>query len=143
MAYNRNGTGRRRNIPLLIALDRAGITQGELAKRAGVSGATVSLLMRQQHAPHSATALKIAEVLNSSVATLFRGAYRFRRSRGTDGVDECLHAIKQYRADHPAARWKELFINIPNHYLTSHSMRTALQEAVKTRKRYAGQRSTL
>ena len=51
---------------------RDGLNQTDLAKKAGVSRQTISLLERDEYTPSVIIALKIAQVFNESVENVFR-----------------------------------------------------------------------
>lgn len=51
---------------------RDGLNQTELAKLAGVSRQTISLLEREEYTPSIVIALKIAQIFNESVENVFR-----------------------------------------------------------------------
>ena len=51
---------------------RDGLNQTDLAKKAGVSRQTVSLLERDEYTPSVVIALKIAQIFNESVENVFR-----------------------------------------------------------------------
>ena len=51
---------------------RDGLNQTELAKKAGVSRQTISLLERDEYTPSVIIALKIAQIFNESVENVFR-----------------------------------------------------------------------
>lgn len=51
---------------------RDGLNQTELAKKAGVSRQTISLLERDEYTPSVVIALKIAQIFNESVENVFR-----------------------------------------------------------------------
>jgi hypothetical protein len=45
--------------------------------------------------------------------------------KGKGPAQDVRRRIEEYRKDHPGAGWDELFKNVPNHYSSSKSMRTA------------------
>ena len=51
---------------------RDGLNQTDLAKRAGVSRQTVSLLERDEYTPSIIIALKISQIFNETVESVFR-----------------------------------------------------------------------
>ena len=51
---------------------RDGLNQTDLAKKAGVSRQTISLLVRDEYTPSVVIALKIAQIFNESVENVFR-----------------------------------------------------------------------
>ena len=51
---------------------RDGLNQTDLAKKAGVSRQTISLLERDEYTPSVVIALKIAQIFNESVENIFR-----------------------------------------------------------------------
>ena len=51
---------------------RDGLNQTDLAKKAGVSRQTISLLERDEYTPSVVIALKIAQIFNESVENVFR-----------------------------------------------------------------------
>ena len=51
---------------------RDGLNQTDLAKKAGVSRQTISLLERDKYTPSVVIALKIAQIFNESVENVFR-----------------------------------------------------------------------
>ena len=51
---------------------RDGLNQTDLAKKAGVSRQTISLLERDEYTPSVVIALKIAQIVNESVENVFR-----------------------------------------------------------------------
>ena len=51
---------------------RDGLNQTELAKKAGVSRQTISLLERDEYTPSVVIALKIAQIFNENVENVFR-----------------------------------------------------------------------
>ena len=51
---------------------RDGLNQTGLAKKAGVSRQTISLLERDEYTPSVVIALKIAQIFNESVENVFR-----------------------------------------------------------------------
>ena len=51
---------------------RDGLNQTDLAKKAGVSRQTISLLERDDYTPSVVIALKIAQIFNESVENVFR-----------------------------------------------------------------------
>ena len=51
---------------------RDGLNQTDLAKKAGVSRQTISLLERDEYTPPVVIALKIAQIFNESVENVFR-----------------------------------------------------------------------
>ncbi|RSJ74477.1 helix-turn-helix transcriptional regulator [Streptococcus cristatus] len=51
---------------------RDGLNQTDLAKEAGVSRQTISLLERDEYTPSVVIALKIAQIFNESVENVFR-----------------------------------------------------------------------
>ena len=51
---------------------RDGLNQTDLAKKAGVSRQTISLLERDEYTPSVVIALKIAQMFNESVENVFR-----------------------------------------------------------------------
>lgn len=51
---------------------RDGMNQTDLAKKAGVSRQTISLLERDEYTPSVVIALKIAQIFNESVENVFR-----------------------------------------------------------------------
>ena len=51
---------------------RDGLNQTDLAKKAGVSRQTMSLLERDEYTPSVVIALKIAQIFNESVENVFR-----------------------------------------------------------------------
>ena len=51
---------------------RYGLNQTDLAKKAGVSRQTISLLERDEYTPSVVIALKIAQIFNESVENVFR-----------------------------------------------------------------------
>ena len=51
---------------------RDGLNQTDLAKKAGVSRQTISLLERDEYTPAVVIALKIAQIFNESVENVFR-----------------------------------------------------------------------
>ena len=51
---------------------RDGLNQTDLAKLAGVSRQTVSLLERDQYTPSIIIALKISQIFNETVESVFR-----------------------------------------------------------------------
>ena len=51
---------------------RDGLNQTDLAKKAGVSRQTISLLERDEYTPSVLIALKIAQIFNESVENVFR-----------------------------------------------------------------------
>ena len=51
---------------------RDGLNQTDLAKKAGVSRQTISLLERDEYTPSVVIALKIAQSFNESVENVFR-----------------------------------------------------------------------
>lgn len=51
---------------------RDGLKQTDLAKKAGVSRQTISLLERDEYTPSVVIALKIAQIFNESVENVFR-----------------------------------------------------------------------
>ena len=51
---------------------RDGLNQTDLAKKAGVSRQTISLLERDESTPSVVIALKIAQIFNESVENVFR-----------------------------------------------------------------------
>ena len=51
---------------------RDGLNQSDLAKKAGVSRQTISLLERDEYTPSVVIALKIAQIFNESVENVFR-----------------------------------------------------------------------
>ena len=51
---------------------RGGLSQTDLAKKAGVSRQTISLLERDEYTPSVVIALKIAQIFNESVENVFR-----------------------------------------------------------------------
>ncbi|WP_148877596.1 helix-turn-helix transcriptional regulator [Streptococcus sp. Marseille-P7375] len=51
---------------------RDGLNQTDLAKKAGVSRQTISLLERDEYTPSVIIALKIAQIFNESVENVFR-----------------------------------------------------------------------
>ena len=51
---------------------RDGWNQTDLAKKAGVSRQTISLLERDEYTPSVVIALKIAQIFNESVENVFR-----------------------------------------------------------------------
>ena len=51
---------------------RDGLNQTDLAKNAGVSRQTISLLERDEYTPSVVIALKIAQIFNESVENVFR-----------------------------------------------------------------------
>ena len=56
---------------LRAARQAAGLSQGELAARAGVTRQTIGALEAQQYAPTLNVALRLARVLGQEVSTLF------------------------------------------------------------------------
>ena len=52
--------------------DRDGLNQTELAKLAGVSRQTISLLERDEYTPSIVIALKIAQIFHEPVESVFR-----------------------------------------------------------------------
>lgn len=50
---------------------RDGLNQTDLAKKAGVSRQTISLLERDEYTPSVVIALKIAQIFNESVENVF------------------------------------------------------------------------
>jgi hypothetical protein len=57
--------------------------------------------------------------------------------KGIGPAQETQAEIDKYRATHPGATWKELFENIPNHYVSAKSMASAMknnQERLSIRK---------
>ena len=51
---------------------RDGLNHTDLAKKAGVSRQTISLLERDEYTPSVVIALKIAQIFNESVENVFR-----------------------------------------------------------------------
>ena len=51
---------------------RDGLNQTDLAKKAGVSRQTISLLERDEYTPSVVIALKVAQIFNESVENVFR-----------------------------------------------------------------------
>lgn len=51
---------------------RDGLNQTDLAKKAGVSRQTISLLERDEYTPSVVIALKIAQIFNENVENVFR-----------------------------------------------------------------------
>ena len=51
---------------------RDGLNQTDLAKKAGVSRQTISLLERDEYTPSVVIALKIAQIFNESFENVFR-----------------------------------------------------------------------
>ena len=51
---------------------RDGLNQTDLAKKAGVSRQTISLLERDEYTPSVVIALKIVQIFNESVENVFR-----------------------------------------------------------------------
>ena len=51
---------------------RDGLNQTDLARKAGVSRQTISLLERDEYTPSVVIALKIAQIFNESVENVFR-----------------------------------------------------------------------
>ena len=51
---------------------RDGLNQTDLAKKAGVSRQTISLLERDEYTPSVVIALKITQIFNESVENVFR-----------------------------------------------------------------------
>ena len=51
---------------------RDGLNQTDLAKKAGVSRQTISLLERDEYTPSVVIALKIAQIFNESVENVLR-----------------------------------------------------------------------
>ncbi len=43
---------------------------------------------------------------------------------------DCIKRVKEYLINHPAAKWKEIFDNVHNHYYTYKSMQSALREKI-------------
>lgn len=60
-----------KNPELAARIAAAGLTQGELAKRAGVNPGTISRLLCQHQRPHAGTARNLAAVLGTNPETLF------------------------------------------------------------------------
>lgn len=41
--------------------------------------------------------------------------------------DRCLKAVEVYRANHPGATWRDIYLNVPNHYANAKSMKQNLR----------------
>ncbi len=50
--------------------------------------------------------------------------------KGVGPAIECAKRVKEYLISHPAAKWKEIFDNIQNHYSNYKSMQNALREKI-------------
>ena len=61
------------NIRLQQALSNAGMSQKELAQKAGVTEAAISLYLKGDRLPRFAVAVKLAETLNVAVEGLMSG----------------------------------------------------------------------
>ena len=65
----------RRNLPLLTALQNAGLTGYQCAEAAGVSHSTFSAILCDRRRPTTRTAERIANVLQVQVEALFPKVY--------------------------------------------------------------------
>lgn len=52
---------------------------------------------------------------------------------GNGPAQECKRRVEAYLKGHPAAGWKELFENVPNHYAHAKSMQGALVRGLRLR----------
>ncbi len=50
--------------------------------------------------------------------------------KGIGPAIECGKRVKEYLIDHPAAKWREIFDNVHNHYFNYKSMQSALREKI-------------
>ncbi len=50
--------------------------------------------------------------------------------KGIGPAIECAKRVKEYLINHPAAKWKEIFDNVQNHYYNYKSMQSALREKI-------------
>lgn len=47
---------------------------------------------------------------------------------GIGPAQQCLAAVKSYRAEHPHASWREIYAAVPNHYTSFRSMQGAMSK---------------
>lgn len=60
-----------KNIPLLVAIAKSGLRQQDLAKKAGVSRAVISMSVNGRYIPSKTHQQTIAKALNRPVAEIF------------------------------------------------------------------------
>lgn len=82
---------------LKVVRERAGLTQRELAKRAGVTNATISLIEQEAHAPSLASLHRILSAIPISIADFFALPTSQRNALFYDRAD--LTAITRGAAD--------------------------------------------
>lgn len=52
------------------------------------------------------------------------------KSKGKGPRIECIKRVKEYLINNPAAKWREIFDNVNNHYYNYKSMQNALREKI-------------
>lgn len=52
---------------------------------------------------------------------------------GCGPAQDCFRRVKEYRAEHPKATWKEIYSNVPNHYCNHSSMAGAMSMVTQRR----------